>query len=69
VLDVWKRRKPHCDRRASFTYGSTGGHMGHVPIAAGIEATAIVGAQFNRALERLAGSSGTGCASSRHNTA
>jgi hypothetical protein len=51
LLEVWKRYKPQCDRRASFSRGRTGGYMAYVPIEAGLEAMGIVREYYTRALE------------------
>jgi hypothetical protein len=57
---VWLRCKPQCDRRASFGYGRSGGYMGCVPIAAGVEAMAVIREHFAKALGEIADSAGPG---------
>jgi hypothetical protein len=37
LLAIWKRCKPQCDRRASFSRGGTIGFLGYVPHEAGLE--------------------------------
>ena len=51
LLEIWKRYKPQCGRRASFSRGSVIGCMEHVPVAAGVEAMAVVREYFTRALK------------------
>ena len=53
LLEVWQRYKPQCWHKASFGHGSVIGGMSYVPIAAGLEAAAIVRDYFTRGLERL----------------
>jgi hypothetical protein len=53
LLAIWRRCKPQCDRRASFSRGYAGGYMGCVPIAAGVEAMAVIREHFTKALQEL----------------
>jgi hypothetical protein len=53
LLGIWKRCKPQCDRRASFSHGSVGGYLGYVPHEAGIEAMQVIRRYYAAALDTL----------------
>jgi hypothetical protein len=53
LLAIWKRCKPQCDRRASFSHGSVGSYLGYVPHEAGIEAMQVIRRYYAAALDTL----------------
>jgi hypothetical protein len=52
LKDIWQRYLPQCDRRA-LCRGGVHGHMFYVPIAAGVEAMAVVRQHFEKALAQI----------------
>ena len=53
LLEVWRRCKPQCDRRASFGHGKSGGHLSCVPHDAGIAAITIIHEYYSKALRAM----------------
>jgi len=56
LLEIWERYLLQCDRRAVFLNNgseSVSGFMGHVPIAAGVEAMAVIREHYTKALSVL----------------
>ena len=50
LCDVWIRCRSKCSQRASFSCGTTGGHIEYVPIVAGIEMVDIIRKYYYEAL-------------------
>jgi hypothetical protein len=54
LSEVWRRCKPRCGRRASFSHGKSGGYLGCVPHDAGTAAVAIIREYYSKALQAMA---------------
>jgi hypothetical protein len=52
LSEVWRRREPRCDRRASFGHGKSGGHLSCVPHDAGTAAITIIHEYSLRAMRQ-----------------
>jgi len=56
LSEVWRRCKPRCGRRASFSHGKSGGYLGCVPHDAGAAAVAIIREYYSKALQAMCAS-------------
>ena len=53
LLAIWRRCKPQCRHRASFSRGQLGGFLGYVPHEAGYEAVTVIRKYFTKAIETM----------------
>jgi hypothetical protein len=58
LLEVWRRCKPQCDRRAPFGHGKSGGHLSCVSHDAGAAAMAIIREHYSKALQAMRATGG-----------
>jgi hypothetical protein len=56
LLEVWRRCKPQCDRRARFGHGKSGGHLSCIPHDAGAAAVAVIREYYSKALQAMCAS-------------